>query len=45
MFLPADVDNRIADRHQFRLTLTRTSKPIVFVTYDASGCYDVIAMA
>ena len=45
MFLPADVDNRIADRHQMRLMLTRTRKPIVFVTYDASGCYDAVAMA
>ncbi len=45
MFLPADVDSRIADRHQMRLMLTRTRRPIVFVTYDASGCYDAVAMA
>lgn len=45
MFLPVDVDNRIADRHQFRLMLSRTRKPIVFVTYDASGCYHAVAMA
>ncbi len=45
MFLPTDVDDRIADRHQFRLMLNRTRKPIVFVTYDASGCYDAVAMA
>jgi trimethylamine--corrinoid protein Co-methyltransferase len=25
--------------------LNRTRKPLVFVTYDASGCYDVVAMA
>jgi len=45
MFLPTDVDDRIADRHQFRTMLTGTRKPLVFVTYDASGCYDALAMA
>ena len=45
MFLPTDVDDRIADRHQFRAMLTGTRKPLVFVTYDASGCYDALAMA
>ncbi len=45
MFLPADVDDRIADRHQLRAMLTGTRKPLVFVTYDASGCRDAVAMA
>lgn len=45
MYLPTDVDQRIADRHQMRTMLTRSRKPIVFVTYDESGCYDAIAMA
>ena len=45
MFLPTDVDDRVADRHQFRAMLTGTRKPIVFVTYDASGRYDALAMA
>ena len=45
MFLPAHVDERIADRHQFRAMLTGTRKPLVFVTYDASGCRDAVAMA
>ncbi len=45
MVLPADVDNRVADRHQMREMLTRTRKPIVLVTYEASGCYDAVAMA
>jgi trimethylamine--corrinoid protein Co-methyltransferase len=45
MFLPTDVDQRVADRHQMRVMLTESSKPIVFVTYDEVGCYDAIAMA
>jgi trimethylamine---corrinoid protein Co-methyltransferase len=44
-FLPADVDQRIADRYQMRLMLTESAKPIVFVTYDTSGCLDAVAMA
>jgi trimethylamine---corrinoid protein Co-methyltransferase len=45
MFLPTDVDQRIADRHQMRVMLTASRKPIVFVTYDDTGCYDAVAMA
>jgi trimethylamine---corrinoid protein Co-methyltransferase len=45
MFLPADVDQRLADRHQMRLMLTESDKPIVFVTYETSGCLDAVAMA
>ena len=45
MFLPADVDQRSADRHQMRLMLTESDKPVVFVTYDTSGCRDAVAMA
>jgi trimethylamine---corrinoid protein Co-methyltransferase len=45
LVLPTDVDNRVADRHQMRAMLTRTHKPIVLVTYEASGCYDAVAMA
>ena len=45
LVLPTDVDNRVADRHQMRAMLTRTRKPIVLVTYEASGCYDAVAMA
>lgn len=45
MFLPADVDQRSADRHQMHELLTHSTKPIVFVSYDASGCRDAIAMA
>jgi len=45
MFLPSDVDNRIADRHQAEVMLTRTTKPIVLVTYETSGLVDVLEMA
>lgn len=45
MFLPVDVDNRVSDRHQMHVMLAHSRKPIVFVTYDASGCYDAIEMA
>jgi trimethylamine--corrinoid protein Co-methyltransferase len=45
MFLPVDVDQRVADRHQMRAMLTGSHKPIVFVTYDEGGCYDAVAMA
>jgi trimethylamine---corrinoid protein Co-methyltransferase len=45
MFLPADVDQRIADRYQMRLLLTESDKPVVFVTYDTGGCLDAVAMA
>ncbi len=45
LFLPRDVDARVADRHQMRAMLTRSSKPIVFVSYDTSGCLDAVAMA
>ncbi len=45
MFLPADVNQRSADRHQMRVMLNHSSKPIVFVSYDMSGCRDAVAMA
>jgi trimethylamine--corrinoid protein Co-methyltransferase len=45
MFLPGDVNQAIADRYQMEVMLNTTTKPIVFVTYDMSGCLDAIAMA
>jgi trimethylamine--corrinoid protein Co-methyltransferase len=45
MFLPSDVRPDLADRLQFETMLHNTSKPIVFVTYEMSGCADVIEMA
>lgn len=45
MFLPADVDKELADRYQMEVLLNHTTKPIVFVTYEVSGCVDNIEMA
>jgi trimethylamine--corrinoid protein Co-methyltransferase len=45
LFLPTDVDQRVADRHQMREMLTASRKPVVFVSYDEEGCYDAVAMA
>jgi len=45
MFLPHDVNQELADRYQMEVMLETTSKPIVFVTYDRSGCVDGIEMA
>ena len=45
MFLPSDVDNRIADRYQAEVMLTRTAKPLVIVTYELDGLVDVLEMA
>jgi trimethylamine--corrinoid protein Co-methyltransferase len=45
MFLPSDVDARIADRHQAEIMLSRTTKPLVFVTYETSGLLDALEIA
>ncbi|MBE0411054.1 MAG: trimethylamine methyltransferase family protein [Anaerolineales bacterium] len=45
MFLPTDVDKELADRYQMEVMLNHTTKPIVFVTYEISGCVDNIKMA
>jgi trimethylamine--corrinoid protein Co-methyltransferase len=45
MFLPADVDQTRADRMQAAEMLARTSKPLVFVTYDVGGMVDALDMA
>src|SRR5574337_299378 len=45
MFLPGDVNQQIADRYQMEVMLNCTTKPLVFVTYDLSGCVDGIEMA
>jgi trimethylamine--corrinoid protein Co-methyltransferase len=45
VFLPADVDGRIADRHQMALLLEHQTKPIVMVTYELSGMLDGLEMA
>lgn len=45
MVLPTDVDGTVADRFQMEAMLSSTTKPIVYVTYDASGCRDAVEMA
>ena len=45
MFLPSDVRQDIADRYQMEVMLNNTTKPIVLVTYETSGCVDAIEMA
>lgn len=45
MVLPSDVDGTIADRYQMEAMLSSTTKPIIYVTYDAAGCRDAVEMA
>ncbi len=45
MVLPTDVDQTVADRYQMEALLSHTTKPIVYVTYEYSGCIDVVEMA
>jgi trimethylamine--corrinoid protein Co-methyltransferase len=45
MFLPSDVDAMVSDRYQMQVMLNRTTKPIVYVTNEFSGCADAVEMA
>jgi trimethylamine---corrinoid protein Co-methyltransferase len=45
MFLPSDLDQTLADRHQAAAMLELTRKPIVLVTYDLAGMLDGLEMA
>jgi trimethylamine--corrinoid protein Co-methyltransferase len=45
MFLPSDVDEMVSDRYQMEAMLNNTSKPIVYVTNEFSGCVDAVEMA
>jgi trimethylamine--corrinoid protein Co-methyltransferase len=45
MFLPSDVDAMVSDRYQMEVMLNTTTKPIVFVTNEFSGCVDAVEMA
>jgi trimethylamine--corrinoid protein Co-methyltransferase len=45
MVLPMDVSQAVADRYQMEAMLNYTSKPIVFVTTEFSGCVDAVEMA
>jgi len=45
MFLPSDVDAMVSDRLQMEVMLKTTTKPIVFVTNEFSGCVDALEMS
>ena len=45
MFLPLDVGVMVSDRYQMEAMLNTTTKPIVFVTNEFSGCVDAVEMA
>ncbi len=45
MVLPMDVPQMVADRYQMEVMLNTTTKPIVFVTTEFSGCVDAVEMA
>jgi trimethylamine---corrinoid protein Co-methyltransferase len=45
MFLPEDVDVMVTDRYQMEVMLSRTTKPIIYVTNEFSGCVDAVEMA
>jgi trimethylamine--corrinoid protein Co-methyltransferase len=45
MFLPVDVPHPVADRYQMEVMLNRTTKPIIYVTTDLTGCVDAVEMA
>lgn len=45
MVLPTDVPQAVADRYQMEVMLSYTTKPIVFVTTEFSGCVDAVEMA
>lgn len=45
MVLPVDVPQMVSDRYQMEAMLNYTTKPIVFVTNEFSGCVDAVEMA
>jgi trimethylamine--corrinoid protein Co-methyltransferase len=45
MFLPSNVSQITADRYQMEVMLNTTTKPIVYVTYDTTGCLDGVEMS
>ena len=45
MFLPSDVDEMVSDRYQMEAILNNTTKPIIYVTNEFSGCVDDVEMA
>jgi trimethylamine--corrinoid protein Co-methyltransferase len=45
MFLPSDVNEMVSDRYQMEAIVNATTKPIVYVTNEFSGCVDAVEMA
>jgi trimethylamine--corrinoid protein Co-methyltransferase len=45
MVLPVDVPQMTADRYQMEAMLNCTTKPVIFVTTEFSGCVDAVEMA
>ncbi len=45
MFLPEDVEQAVVDRYQMVSMIRNSSKPLMYVTTDFSGCVDAVAMA
>ncbi len=45
MFLPFDVPEMVSDRYQMEVMLNSTTKPIIYVTNEFSGCEDAVEMA
>lgn len=45
MFLPSDVKQEVLDRYEMEVMLNYTTKPIIFVTTEFSGCVDAVEMA
>lgn len=45
LFIPGEVDGRVADRYQMEAMIAGTTKPIVMVSYEPSGMEDAIRMA
>jgi trimethylamine--corrinoid protein Co-methyltransferase len=45
MFVPLDVPQQVVDRYQMEVMLNYTTKPIMFVTTELSGCVDAVEMA
>lgn len=43
--LPEDIPTETADRHQFRVMVLNTKKPLVFTAHDEVGLLDIIEMA
>jgi len=45
MVLPTDVDQALADTYQMEAMLSNTTKPIVYVSYEADGLVNAVEMA